>query len=58
MATGRNSPLAHPDLEPTRVGIGTSWFWAPLWFSSQTRYLQRRVNILHDVLASHAVRPS
>ncbi|WP_157749678.1 hypothetical protein [Jatrophihabitans sp. GAS493] len=37
---------------PTRVGIFTTWFWAPAWFASQTRYLQRRINILHDVLAA------
>jgi hypothetical protein len=41
---------------PTRVGLFVTWFWAPGWFASQTRYLQRRLNILHDVLASHAVR--
>jgi hypothetical protein len=41
---------------PTRVGVFTSWFWAPGWFASQTRYLQRRVNILHDVLASRTAR--
>ncbi len=39
---------------PTRVGSFTTWFWAPAWFSSQTRYLQRRINILHDVLAAKA----
>lgn len=42
---------------PTRVGVFTSWFWAPGWFGSQTRYLQRRVNILHDVLASRTDHP-
>jgi len=40
---------------PTRVGVFVAWFWAPWWFASQTRYLQRRINILHDVLASHTV---
>jgi hypothetical protein len=39
---------------PTRVGVFTTWFWAALWFSSHTRYLQRRINILHDVLAARA----
>ena len=39
---------------PTRVGVFVTWFWAPSWFASQTRYLQRRMNILHDVLASHS----
>ncbi|MGI8880411.1 MAG: hypothetical protein ACR2KJ_07890 [Jatrophihabitans sp.] len=40
---------------PTRVGSFTTWFWAPAWFGSQIRYLQRRINVLHDVMASHAV---
>ena len=40
---------------PTRVGSFMTWFLAPAWFGSQTRYLQRRINILHDVIASHSV---
>jgi hypothetical protein len=40
---------------PTRVGVFTTWFWATWWFSSQTRYLQRRINILHDVLAAKGI---
>ncbi|MDQ1746038.1 MAG: hypothetical protein QOD07_301 [Frankiaceae bacterium] len=40
---------------PTRVGVFVTWFWAPPWFGSQTRYLQRRMNILHDVLAAKSV---
>lgn len=39
---------------PTRVGTFVTWFWAPAWFGSQTRYLQRRINILHDILASRS----
>jgi hypothetical protein len=42
---------------PTRVGSFMTWFLAPCWFGSQTRYLQRRINILHDVLAAKAVVP-
>jgi len=38
---------------PTRVGTFTTWFWATSWFGSHTRYLQRRLNILHDIQASH-----
>ena len=38
----------------TRVSSFVTWFWAPSWFGSQTRYLQRRINVLHDVLSSHA----
>jgi photosystem II stability/assembly factor-like uncharacterized protein len=37
---------------PTRVSVFVSWFWAPAWYASRTRYLQRRVNVLHDVLAA------
>lgn len=56
-ATAKRLNAAHAALgSPTRVGLFVTWFWAPGWFASQTRYLQRRLNILHDVLASHAVR--
>jgi len=41
---------------PTRVGSFMTWFLAPAWFGSQTRYLQRRINILHDTIAARAVR--
>jgi hypothetical protein len=37
---------------PTRVSSFVTWFWAPIWYASQTRYLQRRINILHDILSS------
>ena len=40
---------------PTRVSSFVTWFWATSWFASQTRYLQRRINTLYDVLASRAV---
>jgi len=47
---------AHANVySPTRVSSFTTSFWATAWFASQTRYLQRRINILHDVLASHAI---
>lgn len=56
-ATAKRLNAAHAAVgSPTRVGVFTTWFWAPSWFASQTRYLQRRMNILHDVLASHATR--
>lgn len=56
-ATAKRLNAAHAAVgSPTRVGLFVTWFWAPSWFASQTRYLQRRLNILHDVLASHAVR--
>jgi len=40
---------------PTRVGVFVACLFAPWWFASQTRYLQRRLNILHDVLAAKSV---
>jgi hypothetical protein len=39
---------------PTRVAPWTFSMWSLLWFGSHTRYLQRRINILHDVMAAHA----
>jgi hypothetical protein len=55
--TAKRVNAAHAAVgSPTRVGVFTTWFWAAGWFASQTRYLQRRINILHDVLASHSVR--
>jgi hypothetical protein len=42
---------------PTRVGPVTACFWAPMWFASQTRYVQRRINLLADMhyqAANHA----
>ena len=42
---------------PTRVSSVVAWLWAPSWFASQTRYLQRRINILHDVMASRSAQP-
>ncbi|WP_026919499.1 DUF4234 domain-containing protein [Gordonia shandongensis] len=38
---------------PTRVSPTVAWLWAPVWFGSHTRYLQRRMNLLAD---AHAVR--
>lgn len=43
-----------------RVSPAVCWFWAPSWFASQTRYMQRRINILGDiqqVQAQHGVAP-
>jgi hypothetical protein len=55
--TAKRVNAAHAEAgSPTRVGIFVTWFWAPAWFASQTRYLQRRINILHDVLAGRAAR--
>lgn len=55
--TAKRVNVAHAAVgSPTRVGVFVTWFWATWWFASQTRYLQRRINILHDILASHSVR--
>jgi hypothetical protein len=55
--TAKRLSAAHAALgSPTRVGVFVSWFWAPAWFASQTRYLQRRINILHDVIAAGSHR--
>lgn len=54
-STAKRVNAAHAAVgSPTRVSTFVAWFWAPAWFASQTRYLQRRINILHDVMASHA----
>ncbi len=53
--TAKRVNAAHAAVgSPTRVGVFVTWFWATIWFGSQTRYLQRRVNTLHDVLAAKA----
>lgn len=55
-ATAKRLNNAHAAVgSPTRVGVFTTWFWATSWFGSQTRYLQRRINVLHDVIAAKAV---
>ena len=55
--TAKRVNAAHAAVgSPTRVGVFVTWFWAPGWFASQTRYLQRRINILHDVLAAVSSR--
>lgn len=49
--TAKRLNAAHEAIgSPTRVGTVTSWLWAPAWFMSQTRYLQRRLNSLHDLV--------
>jgi len=55
-ATAKRLNRAHAAVgSPTRVSVVTAWLWAVLWFGSQTRYLQRRINILHDVMTAKAV---
>ena len=39
----------------TQVSPFVTWFWAPAWFGSHTRYLQRRINTLADVTSARAV---
>jgi hypothetical protein len=55
--TAKRVNAAHAAVgSPTRVGVFVTWFWAAGWFASQTRYLQRRINILHDVMAAMSAR--
>ena len=57
-ASAKRLNVAHAKVgSPTRVGPVTAWLWAPSWFASQTRHLQRRINILHDVLVAKAIVP-
>jgi hypothetical protein len=52
-ATARRLNEAHEMLgSPTRVAPWTFSTWSLWWFGSHTRYLQRRLNILHDVHAA------
>lgn len=37
-----------------KVSPGIAWFWAPIWFGSHQRYLQRRMNLLGNLIASRA----
>jgi hypothetical protein len=56
-ATAKRLNAAHALVgSPTEVSVFMSWFLAPAWFGSQTRYLQRRINSLHDVLTSPGPR--
>jgi len=32
-----------------KVSPVMTWLWAPSWFGSQTRYLQRRINTLAEI---------
>lgn len=51
--TAKRVNAAHAAIgSPTRIGTVTTWLWAPIWFMSQTRYVQRRMNLLHDIAAA------
>lgn len=53
--TAKRVNAAHAQVgSPTRISPVMTWLWAPAWFGSHTRYVQRRMNILHDVQASAA----
>lgn len=41
---------------PTQVSPVMTWLWSGIWFGSTPRYVQRRVNTLSDIQASHAVQ--
>ena len=54
--TAKRLNAAHESVQsPVRVSLIMTWLWAPIWFSSHTRYLQRRVNALHDVQVSQGL---
>lgn len=55
--TAKRVNAAHAAVgSPVRIGTVTTWLWAPVWFASHTRYVQRRMNSLHDVAAVIAAR--
>ena|SRR5690625_52913 len=38
----------------TRISPVVTWLIAPAWFGSHTRYVQRRMNTLREIVASHS----
>lgn len=53
--TAKRVNAAHTRVgSPTRVSPVMTWLWAPSWFASHTRYIQRRMNVLHDIQAATA----
>jgi len=55
--TAKRLNQAHTQVgSSTRVSPVVTWLWAPIWFGSHTRYLQRRINILVDIHSSHATQ--
>lgn len=49
-ATARRVNEAHAAYgSPERVSPTVTWLWRPIWFWTPHTYLQKRVNILHDV---------
>lgn len=51
--TAKRVNAAHAHVgSPTRVSPVMTWLWSGLWFASTTRYVQRRVNVLHDIHAA------
>lgn len=54
--TAKRLNQAHEQLgSSVRVSPAVAWFWAPIWFGSQTRYLQRRLNQAGDLIGAIAV---
>ncbi|WKN61221.1 hypothetical protein R1X32_01845 (plasmid) [Rhodococcus opacus] len=55
--TAKRLNQAHTQVgSSTRVSPVLTWLWAPIWFGSHTRYLQRRINILVDIYAGRAAQ--
>ncbi|RZK59284.1 MAG: hypothetical protein EOP27_00485 [Rhodococcus sp. (in: high G+C Gram-positive bacteria)] len=55
--TAKRLNQAHTQVgSSTRVSPVVTWLWAPIWFGSHTRYLQRRINILVDIHSSRTTQ--
>ena len=55
--TAKRLNAAHASVNSsTHVSPVVTWLWATIWFNSQTRYLQRRVNTLAEIHSSHSIR--
>ncbi|MFC9768100.1 DUF4234 domain-containing protein [Rhodococcus jostii] len=54
--TAKRLNQAHASVNsPVRVSPVVTWLWSPIWFGSTTRYLQRRVNALAEIQATHRI---
>lgn len=54
--TAKRVNAAHARLgSPTRISPVVTWLWSGIWFASTTRYVQRRLNTLHDVQAAKSL---
>lgn len=55
--TAKRVNAAHERVgSPTRISPVMTWLWSAIWFGSHVRYVQRRMNILHDIQATRITR--